>query len=132
MRVAVFLGALVTLHGCANLDALSYVPPVREAGSGDGQSEGGLTASCIRCMTGPASPCLADWQRCEADPDCKALIECSLRMGCFEETEISARAVCGTPCFQSLGIPTSGPVITLALPLNLCSLEQCKLDCTGQ
>jgi hypothetical protein len=152
------LVALVTTcagSGCLNVDPVDFTAPdthplvsfdtsIDETSFGDANDEvdaeldGGdvdTTLGCYACIAAPDDPgpgCGTEFAACEAEPKCKAIMDCVLATGCFYLASTKEFTNCAIPCAIEAGVTsTDDPVVILGLNVAYCADKVCRPYCGG-
>ena len=150
-RVMMATVTLVAAAGCLNVDAVDFTPPdarpvvsfdtsvdstfVGDADALDDAADADTTLGCYQCIEAPDDPgpgCGTEFLACEAEPKCKAIMDCVLAAGCFFLATTKDFTVCAIPCAVEAGVTsTDDPIVTLGLNVAYCADAKCRAYCGG-
>ena len=142
--------ALVAASGCLSVDPVDFeAPDTRpvidasvDSAFGDGgevdvgdAADGDGALSCYQCIEAPDDPgpgCGTEFAACEAQPQCKAIMDCVLAAGCFFLASTKDFTVCAIPCAVEAGVTsTDDPIVVLGLNVAYCADKSCRPYCGG-
>ncbi len=120
-------GALPTLPACLDLEpvqgnALAYGANSLAA---DAAAPPGPCTSCIQ-----SGACSDERSACSANAKCASVVECAIRLGCFELHKQEDAYECTVPCAFSAGIFSSEEIgVQLSLAVGGCGERTCPDAC---
>jgi hypothetical protein len=123
--------AALAVAGCIDMAPLQN--EAGDAGSDSGRVvDPVLELACRTCLFGENSVCRPEVAACEANDNCRRMLECSGRRGCLTAPTIQEQTTCALPCLDEVGVKTStDPGVVLSLLLTGCKVTNCKRECGG-
>jgi hypothetical protein len=135
--IAVVVATFAGGAACVDTSAVEYTA-LQDAGSEDAGADSSPDdgQACLACVSAPEEPgpgCAKKWVGCAEAERCAQVFTCAAARGCLASSALEQRLACSQPCFDEVGLKSTGdPIGLLVVDVSACTLSTCRAACVRE